>query len=99
MYRRRGIAVRVLADVARVLRPGGVLQLMCKNGTGVLTVFDRDYSVERSFHLYDERELLGVLQQQGMTLIAVYLMASHPKFRQERPSFKTRDELPLFWIS
>ena len=59
----------VLPELARVLGPGGVLQLMCKNGTGVLTVFDEDYSVDRSFHLYDERELLGVLQQQDMTLI------------------------------
>jgi len=60
----------VLPELPRVLRPGGVLQLMFKNGAGVLTVFDRDYGTERSFQLYDERELLGILQDCGMELIA-----------------------------
>ena len=59
----------VLPELARVLEPGGVLQLMFKNGTGVLTVFDRDYGTDRSFQLYDETELLGVLSSQGMELI------------------------------
>ena len=56
-------------DLARVLRPGGVLQLMLKNWTGVRTVFDKDYGVERTFRLYDEHELMGVLQELGMMLI------------------------------
>ena len=59
----------VLPELARVLRPGGVLQLMLKNGTGVITVFDKDYGVDRTFHLYDEHEVLGVIQRQGMALI------------------------------
>jgi len=59
----------VLPELARVLRPGGVLQLMFKNGTGVLTLFDKDFGVERTFHLYDESDLLRVLQQHGMKLI------------------------------
>ncbi len=59
----------VLPELARVLRPGGVLQLMFKNGEGVLTVFDKDYGVERTFQLYHESELQKVLQQQGLNLI------------------------------
>ena len=59
----------VLPELARVLRPGGVLQLMFKNGNGVLTLFDKDYGVDRTFQLYDESDLLEVLQQHGMDLI------------------------------
>ena len=59
----------VLPELARVLRPGGVLQLIVKNGTGVITVFDKDYGVDRTFRLYDEHELLGILQELGMVLI------------------------------
>ena len=56
-------------DLARVLRLGGVLQLMVKNWTGVITVFYKGYGVERTFRLYDEHELMGVLQELGMMLI------------------------------
>ena len=59
----------VLPELTRVLRPGGVLQLMHKNGDGVISVFDKDYGVDRTFRLYDEREMLRVLQGRGMTLI------------------------------
>ena len=59
----------VLLELARVLRPGGALQLMFKNGKGLLTVFDNDYGVERTFQLYDESELVEALQKQGMNLI------------------------------
>ena len=59
----------VLPDLARVLRPGGVLQLMFKNGMGVTTVFDKDYGVNRTFQLYDPSNLLRVLEGQGLTLI------------------------------
>ena len=60
-----------LREQARVLRPGGVLQLMFKNGRGVTTVYDRDYDVERSFQLYDEQEVLGVLESYGLELVEV----------------------------
>ena len=40
-----------LPEFARVLKAEGVLQLMFKNGVDVLTVFDRDFGVERSFQL------------------------------------------------
>ena len=59
----------VLPELARVLRQGGVLQLMFKNGDGIITVFDRDYGTERSFQLYDERELLQVLNCYDTELI------------------------------
>jgi SAM-dependent methyltransferase len=59
-----------LREFARVLKPGGILQLMFKNGHGVITVYDRDYGIERSFQLYDEHELLRVLRQQyELTLV------------------------------
>ncbi len=59
----------VLPELARVLRPDGVLQLMFKNGEGVLTVFDKDHGVERHFQLYDGAQLLEVLEQQGMAIV------------------------------
>ena len=59
----------VLPELVRVLCPRGVLQLMFKNGNGVVTVFDRDYGTERSFQLYDEREILELLEGKGMGLI------------------------------
>ena len=54
----------VLGELARVLRPGGVLQLMFKPGQGVATAVDGAYGnggVSRSFVLYDEQELLQAL--------------------------------------
>ena len=58
-----------MPELARVLRQEGVLQLMFKNGDGIITVFDRDYGTERSFQLYDERELLQVLKRYDTELI------------------------------
>ena len=58
-----------LPELARVLRPNGVLQLMFKNGRGVKTVFDRDYGAERSFQLYDEHEILETLSGCGIRLV------------------------------
>ena len=59
----------VLPELARVLRPHGILQLMFKNGHGILTMFDQDYGMERFFQLYDEDDILGILGQQHVTLI------------------------------
>ena len=62
----------VLPEFARVLRPGGVLQLTFKPGRGVATAVDGAYGTEgvsRSFQLYDERELLEALAALGLTLI------------------------------
>ena len=38
-----------LPEFVRVLRKGGVLQLMFKYGGGVATVYDRDYGADRTF--------------------------------------------------
>ena len=58
-----------LPELCRVLKRGGVLQLMFKNGDGVLTIYDKDYGTERSFQLYDEQRVLQVLGQHGMELV------------------------------
>ena len=42
---------------------------MFKVGSGVATVFDRDYGAQRSFQLYTVEEVLGVLETHGMALI------------------------------
>ena len=59
----------VLPGFARVLRPGGVLQLMFKCGEDITTVFDKDYGIDRSFRLYKEGELLEILRGLGLSLI------------------------------
>ena len=60
----------VIPEFARVLRPGGVLQLMFKNGRGLTTVFDKDYGVERTFQLYEESDILKLLEHEDMTLVS-----------------------------
>ena len=62
----------VLPELARVLRPQGVLQLMFKNGRGILTVFDAAYGMDRNFQLYHEDDILAILGQQSLTLIRPY---------------------------
>lgn len=59
----------VFPELARVIRPNGVLQLMFKKGRGIQTVYDKDYQTFRSFLLYDEYEILDNLKQQGLALI------------------------------
>ena len=58
-----------LGELARVLGPRGVLQIMFKCGWGVVTVHDRDYGVDRSFQLYDAQEVLGALETHGLELV------------------------------
>ncbi len=61
-----------LPELTRVLAPNGVLQLMFKVGSGVVTVDDRAYgtdSVAREFQLYSEHGLLEVLEERGCTLV------------------------------
>ncbi|MFC2008950.1 class I SAM-dependent methyltransferase [Chloroflexota bacterium] len=58
----RGNTLEVtLPELVRVLRPGGILQLMFKNGEGVLSLHDADYGETRTFLLYDEHELASRL--------------------------------------
>ena len=60
-----------LPELIRVLRSGGILQLMFKNGHGMKTVSDGDYGgISRSFHLYDENELLALLESYDCHLVA-----------------------------
>ena len=62
----------VLPEFARVLRPGGVLQLMFKPGCGVGTMLEGAYGsagVVRSYALYDECELLEGLTSLGLRLV------------------------------
>lgn len=58
-----------LPELTRVIKPGGILQLMFKHGAGLLTIFDKDYGVERTFQLYDEHKVLSLLEQHGMMLV------------------------------
>ena len=61
-----------IPELARVLAPGGVLQLMFKTGAGVTTISDRaygTYGVDRSFQLYDELRLLKILEDCGCSLV------------------------------
>ena len=56
-------------ELVRVLKPGGILQLMFKYGDGVATVYDRDYGVDRTFQLYGVDEMLAALAEQGLRVI------------------------------
>ena len=58
-----------IPELTRVLKPGGILQLMFKNGTGIISVYDRDYGVDRAFQLYDEEELREVLKNRQCELV------------------------------
>ena len=61
-----------LPELARVLAPGGVLQLMFKPGRGIATHADPAYGaagISRSFELYGEEEMLTVLRANGCHLI------------------------------
>lgn len=59
-----------LPELARVLAGGGILQLMFKNGEGVLSLYDADYAETRTFLLYDERDLAERLAQLGLDVVA-----------------------------
>ena len=58
-----------LPELARVLKAGGVMQLMFKYGGGVATVYDWDYGVDRTFQLYGVDEVLDVLEGEGLRVI------------------------------
>ena len=60
-----------LSELSRVLKKDGVLQLMFKKGSGLLTVFDKDYGIKKTFHLYDEYEILDILKQLDFELIEI----------------------------
>ena len=59
-------------EFIRVLVSGGILQLMFKIGSGVVSVLDKAYgsdSVERKFLLYDEHRLVSVLENLGCSIV------------------------------
>ncbi len=58
-----------LPEFARVLKVGGVLQLMFKYGGGVATVYDRDYGADRTFQLYEVDEVLSIMEEWGLKVI------------------------------
>ena len=58
-----------LPELARVLRPGGVLQLLFKSGEGVTTIHDVEYDAPRSFQLYTVDEIVGLLAERGLHVV------------------------------
>lgn len=58
-----------LPELVRVLKPGGILQLMFKSGTGVTTLYDKDYADERTFQLYEVDEIVDLLASLGADII------------------------------
>lgn len=58
-----------LPEFARLLKDGGVLQLMFKTGKGVATVYDRHYGEDRTFQLYDVDKVLALLAGLGLDLV------------------------------
>ena len=58
-----------LPELARILKLGGVLQLMFKVGAGIKAVYDRDYDAERAFQLYQSEEVISLLSGLGLEVI------------------------------
>lgn len=58
-----------LPEFTRVLKEGGVLQLMFKIGAGIATVYDKDYGADRTFQLYGVDEVVGLLAGRGLSVV------------------------------
>ena len=58
-----------LPELCRITKPGGVLQMVFKCGSGTVTIHDPDYNDVRSFRLFDERRVVGALRAYGMELV------------------------------
>jgi hypothetical protein len=58
-----------LPELARVLKVGGSLQLMFKVGSGIKTLYDKDYGSDRSFQLYDADEIIALLSELGLEVV------------------------------
>jgi SAM-dependent methyltransferase len=59
----------VLPEFARVLKSGGLLQLMFKVGSGIKVTYDKDYSSSREFQLYDAKEIVDQLSALHLEII------------------------------
>ncbi len=58
-----------LPELARVLKVGGMLQLMFKYGAGVATVHDGDYGADRAFQLYGVDDVLELLSALALEVV------------------------------
>ena len=58
-----------IPELCRVLKPNGVLQLMFKVGDGIKTVYDKDYSSDRTFQMYAADEVVRILSGIGVEVI------------------------------
>lgn len=58
-----------IPELARVLGPGGVLQLVFKCGRETVTLLDPDYDAVRSFQLFQVPMVVSALQAHGMALV------------------------------
>ncbi len=63
------VAGVTLPELARVLKTGGYLQLMFKVGSGIETLYDKDYGADRSFQLYDADEIVALLSGLGLVIV------------------------------
>jgi ubiquinone/menaquinone biosynthesis C-methylase UbiE len=54
---------------ARILKPGGIIQLMFRSGHGTQIIQDIEFNDQRSFYLYQPEEILEILAQYGLSLI------------------------------
>jgi SAM-dependent methyltransferase len=58
-----------LPELARVLRPDGLLLLAFKRGRGSISIYDQHYEQERHFLLHNEIEMLRTINTCGMDLV------------------------------
>jgi SAM-dependent methyltransferase len=58
-----------LPELVRVLKVGGVLQLLFKVGDGMTTVYDPAYDLYRTFQLYGADAIVSMLSDLGMEVI------------------------------
>ena len=58
-----------LPELCRVLKTGGVFQLMFKNGDGLKRVYDKDYMADRVFQTYNVDEICYELAGLGLEII------------------------------
>ena len=58
-----------LPELARILKVGGILQLMFKVGDGMATVFDKAYDSYRTFQLYDADTIVAILSGLGLEVL------------------------------
>jgi len=58
-----------IPELTRVLKHGGILQLMFKVGEGIKEVYDKDYDADRSFQLYSATDIVQLLSELSMTII------------------------------